>query len=105
MEHYDAETGARVMEKTVMIGSVLSGVALFVLSVVIVMMIGFFMGALALTERIASQCSDDEEQQYSGELAANPTERYDDEQYEADEPYEHIEAGVVLSRGAFGQAV
>ena len=98
MDRTDAYMDVKAMEKTVMIGSILSSVALFALSVVVVMMIGFFLGALALTEKIAQQCSDDEEQ-YTGQLTAEY-----EEKYEEVERYEGVEAGVLIPQQAFSQA-
>ena len=98
MERKNAYRDATTLEKTMMIGSVLSGVALFALSVMMMMIIGFFLGALVITERIAQECSDDEES-YTGELASKPV-----ESYEEIERYEGIPAGVVIPHRAFSQA-
>lgn len=107
MQRYDAYADATTLEKTVMIGSLLSSVALFALSVVVMMIIGFFLGALVLTERIAQQCSDDEEQ-YGGQLAAGQNPAYQEyeekERYEEIGGYEGVHAGVVIPQQAFSQA-
>lgn len=104
MERYGAYADATGFDKTVMIGSLLSSVLLFTLSVVVMMVIGFFLGALVLTERIAQQCSDDEEQ-YTGQRAAGQNETYEEpERYEEMGGYEGVHAGVVIPRQAFSQA-
>lgn len=104
MERQNAYADANTFEKTVMIGSLLSSVILFVLSVVVMMVIGFFLGALVLTERIAQQCSDDEEQ-YTGQRADGRTEIYEEpERYEEIGGYDGVRAGVVIPQQAFSQA-
>ena len=43
-------------EKIMAAGSLVAGIALFMLSMIMMIAIGFFAGALVLTERIAHQC-------------------------------------------------
>lgn len=43
-------------EKIMAAGSLVAGIGLFMLSIIMMIAIGFFAGALVLTERIAHQC-------------------------------------------------
>ncbi len=79
------------LEKSVVIGSVLSGMALFALSIIMMLMIGFLLGALVLTERIAQQCFQDEEYEMARVYTA------DGDAHTRAEWYEQFEEAMVIT--------
>jgi|GEM_PF-3163717 len=66
MESDAAGMEPELMGNLVVAGSVVAGIGIFLLGMIVMLVIGFFVGALALTEKLAVQCSNDSEGCYAG---------------------------------------